>query len=390
MRHNRIRMIGGVLLVFTVLRAVLAYTSLGYESNDYIECLAVWYNEICDNGGMAALSQKVGNYGIPYQFLMCVMTCLPVSSLTAYKALSLLSDILLALVCSILVYRFSAEADAQRHDLQFIYTYISVLFLPTVFLNSSVWAQCDSLYMIFAMGAVLCLCREHDAWAYVLMGIALSFKLQAVFILPALLIMTLVRRHLRYLPLMFISWYAMNIPGFLAGRSLLDPLTIYRDQTTIYNQMYMSFPSIWVLIGGKADDMKDVAIVYTVIVLAAFMLYILYRYGDHKEDLTPDRILEITCLMAWTCVELLPCMHERYSYGVEILLLVLVCRNLRYLPFLVVEEIIIVIRYHSFLFDRSVGDVPYIQAVLYLLAFLAYAVVTVHHMAQDPSLEEAA
>lgn len=43
-----------------------------------------------------------------------------------------------------------------------------------------------------------------------------------------------------------VTVYAMNLPGFLAGRNLLTPLTIYAGQTSDYKELALNianFPS---------------------------------------------------------------------------------------------------------------------------------------------------
>ena len=55
---------------------------------------------------------------------------------------------------------------------------------PVVLFNSSMWAQCDSIYTFFALLAVYLLYKEKNIPAFVFLGIALSFKLQAIFVLP--------------------------------------------------------------------------------------------------------------------------------------------------------------------------------------------------------------
>lgn len=376
----------GSLLLFTCLRLLLALMTQSYESADFTAYLLPWHQEIKELGGLAALQQQVGNYGIPYQFLICLMTYLPITAISAYKLLSLLFDIILAYVSGRIALLLAGEdIDEHRRFAVLVFTYIAVLFLPTVILNSSLWAQCDSIYTAITLMALLCLCRERDLLAFVLLGVALSLKLQTMLLVPVFLLIALMRRHLHYLVLSFTAWYAMCIPGFLAGRSLLSPFEIYQEQTDTYQRMYLNFPSIWMLIGDNYGELGDVAILWTVVVLAALMLYILYRYRTNMKRLTPLRIIQIACLLTWTCVECLPCMHERYSYSVEILLVILVCINRQFLPSLVLEEAVITMRYRAFLIHSyfSGEDLTDTAAMLYLLAFIAYVVVMFKDMSDD-------
>lgn len=364
----------GLGIIFTILRLCVAWTTHGFESVDYQVYLSSWHWEIADMGGLAALQEQVGNYGIPYQFLICLMTYLPISSLSAYKLLSLAFDILLAATSAGIISLLTKGAEERRRLTSILFTYIAVLFLPTVVLNSSVWAQCDSMYTAVGLLALLCLCVKKDIAAFALLGIAMSLKLQTILLVPAFMLIAFMRRRLHYLVVSFVSWYGMCIPGFLAGRSFMSPFDIYREQAGTYQQMQMNFPSVWVLIGGSYEDLGDTAIVVTVVVLAVLMIWWLSRYHSFKEQFVPFRIIELTCLLTWTCVICLPCMHERYSYSVEILLVILTCMNRQFLPCLVGEEILIILRYRAFLFDAIyAGDnVTDVDAILYLCMYILY------------------
>lgn len=63
-------------------------------------------------------------------------------------------------------------------------TYFMVLFSPITILNSSAWAQCDSIYVFWAIASLYALCNKKYAIALILLGMSFAFKLQAVFILP--------------------------------------------------------------------------------------------------------------------------------------------------------------------------------------------------------------
>lgn len=349
-RHKNVYLLLMIVVALGI-RIVLAYLTLDFRTSDYNKHLSTWYDEIYTMGGLPALREQVGNYGILYQFLICLMTYLPISSLAAYKLLSMIFDILLAIANGLFVYELCDDRSRSERYLSAVCGGMIALLLPTVILNSSVWSQCDSIYTTFAVLSVLCLCKQYDIAAFALFGIAISFKLQAVFVMPVLLFIAFMRRELHYLVVSVISWYVTCIPGFLAGRSLLSPLTIYQNQAEQYKAMTMNFPSLWVLSSGDYGKWGSAAILGTAAILAIYMLAILYRYRGQYERLTARSVLEITCLFAWTCVEFLPCMHERYSYCLEILLLVLVMIEHRYLLCLLIEEGEILMRYRSYLYE---------------------------------------
>ena len=50
---------------------------LPFQSGDYKLFLGPWYNQINNEGGVSALSHQIGNYSIPYQFLIALFTYVP-------------------------------------------------------------------------------------------------------------------------------------------------------------------------------------------------------------------------------------------------------------------------------------------------------------------------
>ena len=93
-------------LAVTLLGVLIRISGRNFVSGDLSYYLIPWYNEIKENGGFAALQNQVGNYGIPYQFLIAVMTYIPIKEIYLFKTLSCIFDFLLAfrgsqLVCSL-------------------------------------------------------------------------------------------------------------------------------------------------------------------------------------------------------------------------------------------------------------------------------------------------
>ena len=103
--------------------------------------------------------------------------------------------------------------------------------LPTVVLNSAWWAQCDSIYVSLCLGSLYFLLRRQTALACAAFGLAFAFKLQAVFFLPALVVLVVVnRQRLRGLALVPAAFLAALVPAWVAGRSLASQLSVYPAQ----------------------------------------------------------------------------------------------------------------------------------------------------------------
>lgn len=108
-----------------------------------------------------------------------------------------------------------------------------VLFAPTVLVNSSWWGQRDSIYAAFCLGSLYFLLRNKPWWAAIFFGLAMSFKLQAIFFLPVLIIVLVVNRQ-RALSLLAVpaTFALMLLPAALAGRDWGSLLMIYPNQVS--------------------------------------------------------------------------------------------------------------------------------------------------------------
>jgi Gpi18-like mannosyltransferase len=100
-------------------------------------------------------------------------------------------------------------------------------------INSAAWGQSDAIYTAFCIGSLYFLLKVRPAWACVLFGLAISFKLQAIFFLPVLLIVLLRRKFaMKYLLLIPAVFLLMLAPAFIAGRDAWSLPTIYVEQIT--------------------------------------------------------------------------------------------------------------------------------------------------------------
>lgn len=234
-----------------------------------------------------------------------------------YKMLSVIFDYFLAFAASKTVCQVSGNRD------MFLPSYVLVIFLPTVFINSSVWAQADSIFTSFGVLAVYYLLRKDYTKAFIFLGISFSFKLQAVFLFPFFAVCCLLFKisflNFLWVPLVL---YCVSIPAFFAGRPLTAPVSIYLNQTIEYKTISSNAANFWALFKHFEDaytTFNKSAICLTVAVLL-FGFYVIIR---HKKTSDNDSLLRCCIFSCWTCFMFLPCMHDRYQYLSEIFLVIL-------------------------------------------------------------------
>lgn len=347
----------------TVIRLMICFYVRRYESGDFNADLLPWFVEIKADGGIRALEHQVGNYNIPYQILIALLTYLPFKELYLYKGLSIIFDYLMAAGCGILVCTLKKSRSVEL----FAGVYTGVLFIPTTILDSAVWAQCDSIYCFFIVMSLWCLYREKWSASFLLLGAAFAFKLQTIFIFPFLIAYYLLRKKFTILYFIesFGMWYLMCLPAVIMGRHWLDPIKVYFQQTEAHGYMWLNFPSFWILIGDDYDMLKKAAIFTTIAILGVAVCYMLYIKMDLQSS---TKFLSAAVWMAWTCILFLPAMHERYSYLIDILLLLLIFLDKQYTFVFVIEIISSILRYKYYLFNGA--EVSEWQAVVYLAAWI--------------------
>lgn len=336
-------------LIVSGMGLISRYCFRYFISIDMNGFLIPWFYRIQEAGGVAALAEQVGDYNIMYQFLIGLFSYLPVEPQYLYKGLSIVFDYLLAFACGFL----AAELKGTKpFGFWFNAAYGAALMLPTVVENSAMWGQCDSIYTCFLVLTLYFLIRKQDVTAFILYGVAIVFKLQAIFLLPFLVIYYLYAR--RFSILMFaipvaVLWLS-GIPAYFYGRPLTEPFTLYANQAGYYWQMWMNTASFWQLVGN------DYAYLYRYSTMFTFLLLGLALYAQLEGWLkidTPERVLSVACWCIWTCVLFLPSMHERYTYPVDLLFLILVLIDRKYLKFALVEYSTSLISYSAYLFGME-------------------------------------
>ncbi|MFX1820104.1 hypothetical protein PV768_09950 [Pseudarthrobacter sp. CC4] len=308
-----------VAAIAIVARAAL----LPYASEDATNFLLPWMLEF-RNRGASALVGDFSNYNFPYLFLMFLASHLPADPLAAIKIVSLAGDCFLAVSVAALVSQFPTARVSPR------LAALVALFLPTVLLNASMWGQCDSIYTAFLLFSLRSLLRDDGRSAWLFWGIAFSFKLQSVFFLPALVMVSLRNRYSIFFPLLAGGvWATLSLPPVLYGRSAANALGVYMAQTqgdrllSGAANIFAWFPQASVAQGRW----WGIALCAAVVGLAG----VAYWRG---KDSNQRRILLAVFTLA-ACPLLLPQMHDRYFFSVEVMsLLMLRANNLQIIPWL--------------------------------------------------------
>src|SRR6185369_12617209 len=150
--------------------------------SDYTYFGKLWFDTLKEHAGLGAFAQPFADYAPAYLYLLKLLTLLPIGSLGSEKTLSLIFDMLIAYVGYLILRCTTALSKAAR------FFAAAVLFsLPTVMMNSSLWGQSDALYGSMVLVSLLAILASAPVWAAIAFGLALCFKLQAIFFAPILI-----------------------------------------------------------------------------------------------------------------------------------------------------------------------------------------------------------
>jgi Gpi18-like mannosyltransferase len=381
----------GLLFLLALVLRLLLYKSINY---DYVYYISPWYDHIKSNGGFAALKDNFYNYNPPYLYLIALVTYLPIPEMLALKGISIVFDFVLAFFTYLIIHLKYKRSTAACIGA------LVLLFAPTIVLNSAVWGQCDAIYTAFCLGCLFFLLKDRGGWACAFFSLAISFKLQAIFVLPVLLIVLIKRKtalkdYLKYLLLILAIFFVLLIPTLIAGRSLGSILSVYPAQIAT-GGVGTDIPGAPVVNASQAANVflptnltydapsfyqwlpvaPGMYWMYAGILLAGLMvLLVSILVWTSKIALTPAIIVKIAFVLVLAIPFLLPRMHERYFYVADVVsiiyafytprfyyiaIMVQICSFSSYVPFL----------YHVLLFDLRVIAGVVLVVVLITLADL--------------------
>lgn len=345
---------------------MIHYYFRGTKTWDYENFLKDWFAEL-QEGGMAALGNKIGDYTPAYLYFMALAAKLPFSDITSIKLITFVFDYLTAFSFFIFTYRrFGSVAKGTL-------AWSGALFLPSLLCNGALWGQCDIIFTSFLLLSFLSVNRKHPALSCVFAGVAFSFKLQAVFFIPVLLVYwfksEIKLKHFLFIPLVYLI---SILPAVLLGRNFLELLTVYFHQMNAYtDRLTIDLPNVYMLIGNRfPQEYSSWGILYTFALtwqlsVLSLSKTIPHRYANHAAD---NGFLYVVDSI------FLPYMHERYAFPADIFALLLACANLKYSWIVIATQLLSLASYQFYLFHNDAFQVQTTAlAYLVLLCLLARA-----------------
>jgi Gpi18-like mannosyltransferase len=308
-----------IVLIFLASISVfgIRFFLLTHESPDYTNFTKVWFDTLRENPSFSVFKTDFYNYNPPYLYLLWFVSKLGSDSFLITKLLSIVFDVGCAIVAAKILSKFSKKYVTLL--------FFTILLLPTVILNSSMWGQADAIYTFFVLLSVYFSLDQRWFKAFLFLGIGVAFKAQALFLLPAFFIFWLLRfikttELLKGLVILLFVMIASIIPAALTGRDITSLLTIYANQSNYYTELVKGAPNLWQWF--RNDDynrFKNVGYLLTTGIVAIWGFLSTARKVKFSKEL-----VLIACTMSMLLVPFfLPKMHDRYFFSADILTVVL-------------------------------------------------------------------
>lgn len=345
------------IIFITAACIAMRYVVGSHFGNDYKSFLQPWvYYMKINGGGLTGLSSLYQNAPIDppnlmfieelgvhcgvakcdypplYMYMLSLISYLPLggrvessgiyfANLPYYiKTVSFIFEILAA------VYIYKIIKTVTKSDLKASIGYTLFFILPTVFVNSALWAQCDICYTSMLIISIYYLMKKRPSLSVLFFALAFGFKLQAIFLLPVFGFLWFRRsfklRNLLIVPLVLVVTF---IPLWCTGGGFDLPFKPYMGQLNGYSALTLNAPNLWQIVDITHYDqnveslMSIVAMILTVVVCLTTIVALAIK----KVKVNEKSILVISTFFLVLVPFVMPHMHERYFYSADIMLMVL-------------------------------------------------------------------
>lgn len=305
-----------VLAAFILVRGGLLY----FKSIDYNNFLAPWLRQMRGLSITEAISTKIGDYNMPYLYVLALISRLSINELFLIKFVSIAFDAILAYYAMKIV-----SIKFENINIQ-IAAFTAVLGIPTVIMNGAFWGQCDVIYAALGIASLYYGFTGKSIRCFIFFGLAFSVKLQTIFIAPVLIVFLFTKKiKISHLWVPVLTFFATLVPAIIAGKPFIETISIYHEQTNSYPQMVLNTPNIYALLGNvKFENFNFAAVLMTGIAVASLLYFL---YVNREKIISITDYFNIAFVFTLIIPMLLPRMHERYFFLADVLSVVLVFFN---------------------------------------------------------------
>lgn len=317
------------LLLFVIVIVALALymriKCFDWESRDFNVFLTPWYNDLKANGGFKAMkvlypADHVNcDYPPLYMYLLAIFSYTPVRAIVAIKSISVFFDFVLAVFIGLIARKIT------KSDMLGVVCFSALLFLPTVFINSALWGQCDVIYTCFIVISLYFLMCDKDYLSISFYALSFCLKIQSIFFLP-IIIIAIIKKKIRLcaLPLFVIIYALVGIPAVIFGCGFEDAYFMFFTQMGRYSDLTLNTPNMYNWFGSYSEkhEMLSMPMTCFAVGVTGVSMLPLYKLNFDTKD---NKIwVAMACYFAVMMPFVIPHMHERYWYVSDVLCILFV------------------------------------------------------------------
>jgi Gpi18-like mannosyltransferase len=318
--------------ICAIVWAIVFLPALPFSVSDFNLHVKPWLDYIRSHGGFLALSDDFSEYAPPYLYLLTAATYLhlPVDDQTLVKLINAPFVFLMSWV----VFKICRHFEVSRNGA--VAAACGVFVLPTVGVNAFVWGQADTIYIPFLLLSVLLTLACRPYWAVASFAVAVSIKLQGIFLAPFILSMILAGHIPWRATIVAPIVYAMSLlPAALVGRPIWELVTIYLRQGGYYHKLSMNAPNPYFFL-DRILGASRVGFVYKAgtilgLMLASIVGGSISLLGFGRRAISDRAILQVAMLSMIAMPYVLPKMHDRFFIGADLFAYALACVDRRFL-----------------------------------------------------------
>ena len=305
-------------VIITIFALLIRKDQIYFMAGDYVISFKPWSEHLVLNGGFAGIPTLDSDYNVAYLYILALINYFPLSLLVKIKMVSFFFDFTTAFFIMLVVRHFF---KLGKTDLLPYLAYGVALFVPTVVLNSAVWGQCDIIYTCFIIIALYLFSKKKVTWAFVSYGIALAFKLQAVFVLPVLFLLYFKEKKFSAINFLLIPLvnFIIYIPAWILGKPLSGIFQAYNMQVGEYLTLVMNYSNFYSLIPDNYAYFSQTGM----ILLFGFLFVFYITLFSDRVILRHQDYIVVTMITVMLCTYFLPAMHERYMFIVDLIAVIL-------------------------------------------------------------------
>lgn len=334
-------------------------------TGDYSTGFNVWMDELLKYEGAAGLGAKIGNYNTPYMAILLIIARSGFSRIMLLKWVSCLFDVMLA------YFVMKCVELKSRKPSVLVISFCLAFGLPTVFLNSSCWGQCDAIFTAFSVSSVYFGLKGKSPLCILMFSLGFIFKLHPIFLAVGFAALFMTKRiRLRDLWILPAVYAAAQIPAILSGMNAIEALMLPFTgiEGMSMDSMTISAPTLWALLENAPYEYFSTPALF--ITGGAVVGFGYYVYSVKDRIKTGYQYLLIFYISSMLMVYLLPSMHDRYYCISDILSVILLFYNHRLWYITLITCAGSLLSYVPYLFGRTPVGFPMISLFFLLVIVL--------------------